>query len=720
MRISSMRISSFFLVVLLTNHFADAQLHYPPTKTVDASDTYFGNTYKDPYRWLENLKDPQVEAWFKAQADLTDGVLARIPGRDALAQEWMGLDKITPAIFSDIVRKNNLIFYMKTLGGENVGKLYVREGWTGKERLLVDPSTYKPGTESTIESIAPSFDGKYLVLGFSAKGAGWPELRVLDVQTGKLLPDTINPSGGAFGWTTDNKGFFYDAGKVTDLRSPDLELNRKTRLHMLGTKVSSDRDIFSNESNAELNIAAKELPRASINEIFPGYIQGDLITVQKERRRYIAPVSDLKKDKIQWRELCGRSDNLVRGIAFYEDTVYAVTHNNAPRYKLIRTKVLKPDWQHAETVIPEAADSIQNITQSRDYLFITYSNGVVGRIVKYTLATGRSSEVRLPASGMAYVECPDAHSNRCLVYLTSWTFPATIFDYDPEKETLTRSVFSSDVVYPGFENLISEEVEVPGHDGTMIPLSIVRRKGIPMDGSNSCILEGYGAYGSSMDPYFSIFNSVAKRGVVLAFAHVRGGSEKGEAWYRAGYKTTKSNTWKDFISCGEYLVRKGYTSPSKLAATGTSAGGILISRAITERPDLFAAAICNVGVANAMRNEFSPNGPVNAPEFGTVKDEVECRALYEMDGVQHVLPGVRYPAVMCVGGWNDPLVTPWQPGKFAAALQNATTSSKPVLLKVNYDSGHFTEEKIVTFKNFAGQYAFLLWQTGHKDFQPEK
>jgi prolyl oligopeptidase len=254
----------------------------------------------------------------------------------------------------------------------------------------------------------------------------------------------------------------------------------------------------------------------------------------------------------------------------------------------------------------------------------------------------------------------------------------------------------------------------------MIPLSIVHKKGIPMDGSNSCILKGYGAYGYSMPPSFSILYSVATRGVVLAFAHVRGGGEKGESWYKAGYKTTKPNTWKDFISCGEYLVKKGYTNPQRLGGTGTSAGGILISRAITDRPDLLAAAICNVGCANMMRGEFSPNGPFNTPEFGTVQDPAECRALYEMDGVQHVQIGVRYPAVMCVGGWNDPRVATWEPGKFAAALQNASSSGKPVLMKVNYDNGHFTEEKIVTFRNFAGQFAFLLWQTGHKDFQPIK
>jgi prolyl oligopeptidase len=284
---------------------------------------------------------------------------------------------------------------------------------------------------------------------------------------------------------------------------------------------------------------------------------------------------------------------------------------------------------------------------------------------------------------------------------------------------MAKSVFNTDVTYPGFDKLEAEEVEVPSHDGTMVPLSIIHTKDLKLDGSHSAILEGYGAYGISYTPEFSVRRSIATHDVVLGYCHVRGGGEKGEAWYKAGYKTTKPNTWKDFIACGEYLVKKGYTSSAKLAGTGTSAGGILISRAITDRPDLFGAAICNVGCANAARMEFSPNGPINVPEFGTVTVEAEAKALLEMDGVGHVKKGVKYPAVLGVAGWNDPRVVAWQPGKFVAAVQNASASGKPALMLVNYDNGHFTEEKRVTFRNFATQYAFVLWQTGHKEFQPK-
>jgi prolyl oligopeptidase len=316
------------------------------------------------------------------------------------------------------------------------------------------------------------------------------------------------------------------------------------------------------------------------------------------------------------------------------------------------------------------------------------------------------------------VSCPDFRSNRCLIAITSWISPVTSYEYDPSTGALAKSIFNTDVVYPGFDQLTTDEVEVRAADGALVPLSIIRRKDMPMDGSTPCILEGYGAYGISYPPYFSVMRSLVLHGMIQAYAHVRGGSEKGEAWYRAGYKATKPNTWKDYLACAQYLVDKRYTSPSHLGGVGTSAGGILITRAIEERPDLFAAAVCNVGVANALRAEFTPSGPANIPEFGTVKDRAECLGLYEMDGVAHVKKGVSYPAVMGVAGWNDPRVPAWQPGKFVAAMQAASTSGRPVLMKINYDDGHFTEDKSVTFRNFAGQFSFLLWQSGHPQFQP--
>jgi prolyl oligopeptidase len=706
------------ITVVLAAAAAQAQWSYPATRTVAVSDTYFGRTYADPYRWLEQVGVPETDDWYRAQATLTDSLLGRIARRDSLAAEWLALDRIQPARYSSITVQAGRVFYKKRIGGENLGKVYYRDGWDGTERLLFDPTTYRTGTATSVESMVPSWDGRLVALGLSANGAEYAEIRVLDVAKGQLLAESMYPSFGPTDWTPDSQAFFYDAGSTDDIRSPEIELNRKTRLHRVGDDFANDRDFFSNVACPGLAIGAEEFPTAMVNQTSPEWLFGYVSTVQNEMRVYCAPTADLARNDIAWQPLCQPSDHLVRSLVVLGQQAYAVTYDGAPRYRVVRTRVDSPQWQRAETVIAEAGDAIQYLAQTRDYLFVVYSNGVVGRLVQYDPRTGTAHEVALPLPGMVDITCPDVHSNRVIVTITSWTQPTRRFDLDPDSGRTTPSIFDAQGEYPGFDQLISEEVEVPGHDGALVPLSIVRRRDLPLDGSSSCVLEGYGAYGLSVEPYFSVMHSLALRGVVLAFAHVRGGSEKGEAWYKAGFKTTKPNTWRDFLSCAQYLIDKGYTRPEHLAGTGTSAGGILISRAVTERPDLFAAAVCNVGCANAMRMEFSPNGPVNTPEFGTVKDSVECQALGEMDGVQHVQSGERYPAVLGVAGWNDPRVAVWEPGKFVAALQQANASSRPCLLKVNYDNGHFTEDRAVTFRNFAGQYAFMLWQTGHPAFQP--
>ena len=697
-----------------------AQWRYPAPPTSDASDVWYGTRYQDPYRPLENLKDPKVAAWFKTEAQLTDSTIAKIPGRDALVREWLSMDKRTPPRYQGFRFEGGRLFYRKTLGGENVGKLYVREGWAGSERLLFDPTTYKKGASTTVSLFEPSFDGQYVVLGLAAHGGEWSELRVLKVEDGQLLPDSIYPAAWwGVHWLPNSRAFFYNGSDVTDIKSLDIETNREARLHTLATPVTQDRDLLSTASTPELGIEAKEIPSAIVAESAPERLIGSLETVQRENRLLIASVSDVDQGHIHWKPLAQRADKLVRGFAITPEWLYSITSADAPHYKIVRSRLDSPDWAQAETAIPEAADSVDSMTQSKDYLLVAYTDGINGRLVRHALATGTSSEVTLPLKGTVRATCPDAHSNRCLVMISSWLQPLTVYEVDAATGEVRNSVFTTEVRYPEIADLVVEEVEVPGYDGTMIPLSIIHRKDIKLDGSSPCIMEGYGAYGSSWNPAFSPLYSVASRGVVVAYAHVRGGSEKGEAWYRAGYKTTKPNTWKDFISAAEYLIARGYTSSERMTGRGTSAGGILITRAVTERPDLFAAAVVNVGVGNAMRVEFSPNGPVNTPEFGTVKDPTEAHALYEMDGLQHVMPGVRYPAVLGVGGWNDPRVPPWEPGKFVAAIQQASTSGRPALMLVNYDNGHFTEEKSVTYRNFANQFAFALWQAGVKDYQPK-
>ncbi|HNP33246.1 MAG TPA: prolyl oligopeptidase family serine peptidase [Flavobacterium sp.] len=697
-----------------------AQWKYPATKKVPVTDTYFGTTYTDNYRWLEDMKDPNVVSWFKDQADLTNAALNKISGRNELVAEWKNLDKIQPAVYHSRNIYGGRVFYQKTMPGEKVGKAYFRDGMNGKEQLLFDPLTFIPGKTLSIQQIIPSFDGKKVLIAYSENGAEVSTIQVMNVDTRKFFPDVINTTAGSSGWTFDNNSFLYTWIKSGDNTDPTGRLNPKTKLHKLGTDVSKDIDYFSNESYPKLNIEPKAYPSAFFQDDSKAYVFAGQGTVQPEMTYYYAPISEAFSGNIQWKPICTTEDKLVRAFDMVGDRVFAITYNGAKNYKLVETSLKNPNWNTAKTIAPEKKDwTLESFSRSKDYLLINYSDGINNHLYRYNLKTNATTEVKLPFNGSAYAFSMDTRSNNLIVGITSWNKPFTEFLYNAEKNAFSPSPFNKPAVYPeAYKNLIVEEVEVKGHDGVMIPLSIIYKKGLKKDGNNVCLMDSYGAYGMSMSPWFNVMeNSLAVRGVVVAIPHVRGGSEKGQEWYKAGFKTTKPNTWKDFISCGEYLVEKGFTNPKKLAGTGTSAGGILISRAITERPDLFAAAICNVGCANTMRGEFSSNGPVNTPEFGTVTIEEECKALYEMDGMQHVKDGVNYPAVICVGGWNDPRVVAWQPGKFAAALQNATTSAKPVLMKVNYDNGHFTEDKDVTYANFADQFAFVLWQCGHPDFQ---
>ena len=700
-----------------------AQLSYPPTKIKEVTDTYFGVDYKDPYRWLEDLKDPAVETWFKQQAALTNSTMNTITGRDELIAEWKKLDKLQPAAYRPPLEENGRVFLQKRMPGEKVSKIYYRQGMQGKEVLLFDPLTFIPGKTLSVEQITPSYDGKKLIIAYSEQGAEISTIQVIDVDTKKFLPDVITGTAGAGGFTFDNNAFTYMWIKSADNRDPAGRLNPKMKLHRLGTDVKADIDFFSNERYPDLKIDARSYPFILVSKDEPNYVFAAEATVQNEMKMYYAPISQFNSGKIQWKKLVGIDDQVVRSFEVIDGKAYGITYKGAKNYKLVAVDLKNPDWNKAEIIGPEKKGfTLESFATCKDFILINYSDGINGHIYKYNKKDKTTTEVKLPFNGDVFIYCMNKKTNEYFIDIKSWNKPYTEFMYDAKKDAFSASSLNKPSVYPDeYKSLIVEEVEVKGHDGVMIPLTIIYKEGLKKDGSNVCFMDSYGAYGSSMTPRFSVReNSLAVKGVVVAIPHVRGGSEKGEEWYKAGYKTTKPNTWKDFISCGDYLVANGYTTPAKLGGTGTSAGGILISRAITERPDLFAAIICNVGCANTMRGEFSSNGPVNIPEFGTVKDETECKALYEMDGMHHVKEGVKYPAVMCVAGWNDSRVVAWQPGKFAAAMQNATSSGRPVLLKVNYDNGHFTEDKEVTFANFADQYAFVMWQCGQPDFKQKK
>jgi prolyl oligopeptidase len=694
-----------------------------PVRTVTTD--YYGNTVTDPYRYMENLSDPDVAAWFKGQDAYTRGVLAKIPGRDALLARIKELDTSTPAIVRSIdAMPGGRYFYQKTLPSEIVAKLYVRDGLDGTERLLLDPDKYPApaGSHNAISDYAPSMDGKLVGVAVSAGGSEVGTIHILDVNTGKELPETIDRVRfGSVQFLPDGHAFTYNRLQKLAPGQPATEFEEKSTvyLHVLGTPVDSDKPILGFGVSPRVDVSPTDLPFV-VSTLHSKWAIGMLFHGVLNEHTYLkAPIDSLDKPDIPWEKICDTADDIT-SLAVHGTDLYLLSHLGAPHYKVLRTSLDHPDVAHAVTVIPESDAVINSIATAEDALYAQQTNGMVGELLRLAYDGGAPQKVQLPFQGSVSIESSDERIPGVLLTMASWVRAPRTYNYDPQTRTVTDTKLLPVGPYGDPQDIVSEEVMVKSWDGVMVPLSIMHKRGIPMDGSNPTLLWGYGAYGISEDPSFSpIRLAWLEKGGVLAVAHPRGGGELGEDWHKWGEKLTKPNTWRDFIACGEYLIAAKYTSPEKLGGQGGSAGGITVGRAYTERPDLFAAALDDVGLSDALRFEEMPNGPPNIPEFGSTKTQWGFEDLYAMDSYHHVRDGVHYPAILLTTGWNDPRVAPWEPGKMTARLQAATAGGKPILLRVDYAGGHgigSTREQHDEVT--ADEWSFLFWQFGVAGFQP--
>ncbi|HEY6976734.1 MAG TPA: prolyl oligopeptidase family serine peptidase [Chitinophagaceae bacterium] len=709
-------VAAIFYATCLTSN---AQNEYPATRQQPVTDDYFGKKITDNYRWMENMNDTAVQHWFKAQAEYTGNILNNIEGRDALLNDMINISNIKTVSVSDITIENNRYFYRKTFADENVSKIYYREGKDGKEVLLVEANDFSKDKNGSVAYFVPSHDGKKLAFGIAEAGVEIATIYMLDVDTKKLYNEKIFPSWfGINGWTNDNKGFLYTLQRSGKSDAKEMLLDTRVMYHIAGTDTANDKEIFSRRKYPQLNIQPEDLLFVNISDDGK-HLVAMRSGVDADLHSYYAPASALLQAVIQWQPFTKPEDGITN-IIFHKNDLYLLSHKNASNYEVLVTDAATHSVQKASVIIPQSKNTIEAIYPANDYLFIQYTDGINNTLQRFNYITRKTEAVKLPENGAISITGVSKKRNDITVRITSWKMPPVLYDYNAVADNFSTSIFNADAVYPGVDDIVVEEIEVPGHDGTMVPLSIFYNKSVKKDGSAPCILAGYGSYGITYHPFFAPFLLAAvNKGIVAAWAHVRGGGDNGENWHLAGFKQTKPNTWKDFIACAEYLEQHNYTSSKKLTGWGVSAGGITIGRAVTERPDLFAVAINEVGITNVLRFEATPNGPNNAKEFGTVKDSSEAMALIEMDALHHVQGNTKYPAVLCMTGMNDPRVIPWQPGKFAAALQQSSSSGKPVLLRVNYNTGHHNEDKIITFKNFADAISFALWQCGDPRFQPK-
>jgi prolyl oligopeptidase len=726
-------LSHRFLAFCLTPFTAlpavlNAQLAKPPVAPVKpVIDTYFGQNVEDPYRYLEDQKDPAVVAWMKAQADYTRALLDSMPGRKAFIAQMQTYMNAAEYTITDVQVAGKYTLYRKRKQGQNLAALYVREGTDPHERLLFDPNKFDTGGHHvSLDQYSPSWDGKYVVIGTSPGGSEDQTGNIYATATGEEVPESFQRfEGGTF--SLDGATVYYLQRQKVAPGAPPTEKYKKLKVyaHKLGTDVGSDRAVFGYGVCPGVKITEDEFSFVSPSPNSAYALAVISNGVAPAQQIYVAPLSEIE-NKTSWKKLVSYDDNIT-DLALVGNEIYLVTLKDAPNGKILRVSAAEPDLSKVEVVVPESSAVLTGsyvgsnvLRPAKDALYFQQAVAGIGKVLRLSYEPGsKPKEISLPFDGSVDDVVTDITAPGALIDMASWTRPGDYYRYSP----VTAAVDPMHLVPENAadpKDFVSEERMAPAPDGTLIPLSIVYKKGMKLDGNNPTALIGYGAYGDVWKPGFSRRNSEwIERGGILAVAHVRGGGEFGEKWRLAGQKLTKPNTWRDFIASAQYLIDHRYTSTPKLGIWSQSAGGILIGRAVTERPDLFAAAVDGVPCSDTLRMETGANGPPNIPEFGTVTTKEGFQGLFEMSAYAHIKPATKYPAILVTAGANDPRVDPWEGAKMAARLEAATASDKPILLRVNYDAGHgITDTISQQASDWTDIFTFFLWNFGDKDFQP--
>jgi prolyl oligopeptidase len=543
-------------------------------------------------------------------------------------------------------------------------------------------------------------------------------------------------------WLPDDSGFFFSRLQAMQPGMPETERYSRVRALFVPLAPLSPLAPFAplaplaptgRDVEHARSVFAFDTPGVTLDEhqdspaVFPvwgtpwaaGYVYHG---TDSELSLYIAPLADVVAGRAAWRRVIARSDE-VTAFEVVGDRLFVLSHRGAPRSRLLETSLSRPDLGAARVVVPESDGVITATARAADALYLQRRDGAVSRLLRLPLTEGAGpGEVPLPLRGSFEMTGIEPRLPGVLLSLQGWTEPPQVWRVAPRGADL--AVVNTGLQPPGrFEHLgdyTATEVLVRSHDGAMVPLSIVHKRGLVLDGRHPTLLWGYAAYGDTEEPWFSAWRLAwLERGGVFAVANPRGSGAYGHDWYRAGFQQSKPNSWKDFIACAEYLVAQRYTSPARLGLWGGSAGGILVGRAMTERPEMFAAVVSSVGVLDTVRAELTANGVPNITEFGSHQTEAGFRALLAMSTYHHIRDGTRYPAALFTQGLNDPRVAVWQSTKAAARLAWASTSGRPVLLRLDEDTGHGVgDTKAQRLAELTDMMLFLLWQFGMPGHQP--
>ncbi|MGI9013809.1 MAG: prolyl oligopeptidase family serine peptidase [Phycisphaerales bacterium] len=702
--------AALFLLVSSTNVSGLLSIAPPPPSEKHAVvEVLHGEELSDDFRWLEALESESeaVKEWTTAQNNYTRSILDNLPQRDRI-EERIG-ELMTIGSVGAPTMRGNRYFYRERKGSENQSILYLREGFDGEPRVLIDPNTLDERGLYSLDWTAPTHDGSLLAFGLSYAGDEMSVLYVMNVDTGVWLADEIRGKVFITGWLADKSGFTY--GKLDD---PANAYSRSYYFHELGTNARQDRHIITQEEPSRIPGASlTEDGRWLIVTVSDGWVRNDLYIADADRW-----MRDGTKELIPVAVgLDGRF-----GVAFVRaDVMYVTTTFESPNGRLMKIDMNDPEQDQWKTVIAERdTDVLQGAREARDRFVVSYEQDATSQFEAFSYDGKSLGHIALPGSGLgsASIATEDDRTEAFLTY-TSYNEPTSIYRLDlKQPDELTLWARPEVPVDP--ESVIVKQVFFASADGTQVPMFIVHKKGLELDGGNPCVLYGYGGFNVSMTPGFSATRFPwYEDGGVYAVANLRGGSEYGEAWHKAGMLANKQNVFDDLYAAAQYLIDNGYTSSEHLGVQGGSNGGLLTGVAVTQRPDLFACAISAVPLLDMLRYDQFLMAKFWVPEYGSPANPEHHRWLRAYSPYHNIEAGQKYPAVFFTAGENDNRVHPLHARKMAAKMQTVAgndMNEDPILLWVDRESGHGSGKPLhLRIRDVADQHMFLAWQTGMLD-----
>ncbi|HEY6121085.1 MAG TPA: prolyl oligopeptidase family serine peptidase [Pyrinomonadaceae bacterium] len=681
-------------------------IKYPNTKKIDQVDDYHGVKVADPYRWLEDLDSPDTTRWVEEENSLAFSFLNEIPARKTLKDRLTKLWNYEK--FGVPFKEGNRYFYSRNSGLQNQSVIYTVTALTAQPRVLLDPNTLSTDGTVALSGEAVSDNGKLMAYSLSASGSDWQEWKVRDIETGKDLADDIKwvKFSGA-SWTPDSQGFFYsryDEPKSDAMKGTNYF--QKLYYHRLGTPQSEDVLIYDRPDQKDW--------------FFDGRVTEDghylMITISEgtdvKNRVYY---KDLTKKDAPVIKLLDEFDASYNLIANDGPVFWFRTDLDATRGKIIAIDSTKPDRTNWQVVVPEAPETLQGVTFVNHMFIADYLKDAHSQMKVYDRAGKFVREVEFPGLGTATGFNGKATDKETFYSFTSFTVPTTIYRYD--MVTGKSTVFRQPKVDFNPADYETKQIFYTSKDGTKLPMFITHKKGVMLDGTNPTYLYGYGGFDISLTPAFSVGNLVwMEMGGVYAQPNLRGGGEYGEAWHQAGMKLKKQNVFDDFIAAAEWLIANKYTATPKLAIGGGSNGGLLVGAAMTQRPDLFGAALPAVGVMDMLRFQKFTIGWAWVSDYGSSDNPEEFKALYAYSPLQNIKAGTAYPATLVTTADHDDRVWPGHSFKFAATLQAAQSGPAPILIRIETKAGHGAGKptsKII--EELADRWAFLVRVLGMKE-----